>query len=177
VARDSKPEAKPMQFHKGWSYETRKALYQLWPPDPSPRVGEPRTDWTAGWTERRETPVDYLDDEDDEDDGWRPEVAFAHGTAAEQALACFPTSEEAAQAKRALLRAAHARVDERASIRRRSDCNYEGVLKVGQRVVWSCEHTHLISRGYRPPWHGTMTALACAEKELERRRKQARAEN
>jgi hypothetical protein len=109
VARDSKPEAKPMQFHKGWSYETRKALYQLWPPDPSPRVDEPRTDWTAGWTERREPPVSYLDDEDDEDDGWRPEVVFAHGTTAEQALACFPTSEEAAQAKKALLRAAHAR--------------------------------------------------------------------
>lgn len=58
---------------------------------------------------------------------------------------------------------------ERASTRRRADYNYEGVVRLGKRVVWACGHVHQIGRGYRPPWHGTMTALDCAERELKRR--------
>jgi len=88
-----------MTTRPGWNYETRGALYQLWPPDP--KNGR---NWSAAWTERRDQDgIDYLDDYDD---GWRPACDFGRGATPEEALNVFPTSNEAARARQALLEAA-----------------------------------------------------------------------
>lgn len=92
--------AEPMSTRPGWYVETRGCLYQLWPPGSS--EDEPRC-WAAAWTERRQDRVDYLDDYDD---GWRPACDFSRGDTADEALSCFPTSNEAAQAKQGLIDAA-----------------------------------------------------------------------
>jgi len=98
----NKIKAEPMTTRPGWNYETRLALYQLWPPGSSKT--EP-TNWSAAWTERRDRPDGYVWDDDDDDDGWRPECDFARGTTPHEALQCFPSTPEAKRARQALLAA------------------------------------------------------------------------
>jgi hypothetical protein len=91
-----------MRYRPGWNYETPDALYQLWPPSKTNF-----TEWAASWTELRNPPLPaeaYLDD--DFDDGWRPDGDFRRGATANEALECFPATDEAQHAKRALVRAA-----------------------------------------------------------------------
>lgn len=96
-------EAQPMTTRPGWNYETRTCLYQLWPPGAS--TTEPHR-WSAAWTEQRERPVGYY--LDDYDDDWRPACDFGRGDTPDEALNVFPSSAEAEEARRALLRAARA---------------------------------------------------------------------
>ena|SRR5262252_11181194 len=101
MAGEAMMRVQPMSGrHHGWNYETPRALFQLWAPDD---YTNKHRNWAACWTERREVPADYLDDEDD---GWHPDGDYQRGATPQEAMGCFPHNIAGNRARRDLLDAA-----------------------------------------------------------------------